>query len=169
MAACGHPQQVGGAARTVPRVIERHDYLTSAGIAHLLGLDEDQALELIRRTAPVGTVRLNDGTFQVPQAALEQLRAAVPSPARRGPHRPLTLDADARAQLVAAAKRAAERIEEHRTGIATAAADRQDAILALSVGGLSVRQIATELGVSHGVVQAAIKEARKHSGSEAGA
>lgn len=50
--------------------------------------------------------------------------------------------------------------------MAAAATARQDAILALSIGGLSVRQIAEQLEVSHAVVQSAITEARSRLAPE---
>jgi hypothetical protein len=52
-------------------------YLTSAEVAEQLELDENAAIQLIRRVGPRDTLRLNDGRLLVPAARLDELRKAL--------------------------------------------------------------------------------------------
>jgi DNA-binding NarL/FixJ family response regulator len=149
-----------GTDGTYPPDMAVKELLTVEQVAEVLGLEPAEALAKVRHGIP-GTVRKNDGTFLVPAAAV----GALLPPARRGPSRPVLLTADARARLVAEATAAASDIEAARQAMGAAAERRQEAILALRDGGLSVRQVAAELGVSAAVVQGAITGARRRGAS----
>lgn len=139
--------------------------LALSKVAEDLGLAELDAVELLRTVAPKATVRTNDGRWFVTPAGLEELKAARSQQRRRPGHRRATTLDDHRRQhrrqhLRHAAQDAARRIGDARNQMASAAADRQRAILSLYDGGDSVRDIAAALGVSPGVVQAALAAAR---------
>lgn len=134
------------------------ELLTVAQVAKRLGVDETAALLQIRTGMP-GAIRKNDGTFLVPATALEEAAKTR----RPGAGSKVSLDAQAQAELVAEAHAAGAQIEEARAAMAEGAARKQAAILRLSEGGLTVRQIGVLLGVSHTVVQTALTEARKRT------
>lgn len=79
---------------------------------------------------------------------------------RPGPRRPLELTEAQHRDLLARALEAGERTEAARQAMLAAGAERQQAILALVDGGLSLRDVAAEIGVSPSVVQQAVELAR---------
>ena len=153
----GRPQAAPGSA-PVPYApnMPSPKLLTVAQVAAQLGVTEKTALQRIRTTAVPGTVRRNDGVILFPADQLQQLASR-----RRGPSRPVTLTPGKRAQLVRRAQAALAKQDRAREAMSAAAAERQAAILELADGGLSVRDIAADLGVAPASVQAALTEARR--------
>lgn len=135
--------------------------LTVQDVAEQLHVTPDVALELIRKHAPVGTIRTNDRRFLLPAERLPDLREAAGIPARPGPRRTMLLTEQETAELYGRARAALAQIEDHRAAMSQAAGERAAAVLALHEGGLSVRNIAAGLQVSAAAVQTAIAEGRR--------
>jgi predicted site-specific integrase-resolvase len=56
--------------------VTSQDYLPLDEAARRLGISRDAAYELMRRTAPKGTVRTANGRWMLTEAAIERLRQA---------------------------------------------------------------------------------------------
>lgn len=83
----------------------------------------------------------------------------------RGWRRPVAGTDTERAELLALAIDLGEQTERARQQMLELAARRQDAVLDLYDRGVSVRELAAQLGVSAGVVQEHLRQARRRRGS----